>query len=66
MCLPPHKILIAADSFKGSLASTDVARAAAEGVRQALPHCAAVEIPVADGGEGFTEALIPGEELAAR
>ena len=49
MCRPPRKILIASDSFKGSLASTDVARAAAEGVRQALPHCEAVEIPVADG-----------------
>ena len=58
MCRPPRIILIAADSFKGSLASADVARAAAEGVHRALPHCEAVEIPVADGGEGFTEALL--------
>lgn len=53
----PRKILIAADSFKGSLSSSDVARAAAEGVRRAFPRCKAVMIPVADGGEGFTDAL---------
>ena len=58
MHLPIRKILIAADSFKGSLSSAGVARAASLGVRRALPGCEAVEIPVADGGEGFTDAML--------
>ena len=58
MYRPIRKILIAADSFKGSLSSAEVARAAALGVRRALPGCEAVGIPVADGGEGFTDAML--------
>lgn len=55
---PIRKILIAADSFKGSLSSADVARAVAEGVRHALPLCEAVKIPISDGGEGFADAML--------
>ena len=53
-----NKIIIASDSFKGCLSSLDIARAAEAGIRKALPNCVVVGIPVADGGEGTTEALV--------
>ena len=46
------KILIAIDSFKGSLTSPETGRAAAEGIRRALPGADITVMPVADGGEG--------------
>lgn len=51
------KIVIACDSFKGCLKSAQVAEAAARGVHRAAPDCRTVQIPVADGGEGTTDAL---------
>ncbi len=55
---PPRRILIAPDSFKGCLSAAEVAGAMARSVRRALPHCEAVELPVADGGEGFSDAQL--------
>ena len=52
------KIIIASDSFKGCLSSLEVTRAAENGIRKVLPDCEVVGIPVADGGEGTTEALV--------
>ena len=52
-----RKIIIALDSFKGSLSSKEAGQAAARGVRQALPGHQVKVIPVADGGEGTAEAL---------
>jgi glycerate kinase len=52
------KIVIAPDSFKGSLKSHEVARAMAAGVRAALPDAEIVELPVGDGGEGTLDALV--------
>lgn len=52
------KIVIASDSFKGSLSSKEVAQAAAEGIREALGEgVEIVEVQVADGGEGTSAAL---------
>jgi glycerate kinase len=51
------KIVIASDSFKGSLTSQEVADSAAKAVCDVFPGCEAVKIPVADGGEGTAEAL---------
>ena len=52
------KIIVASDSFKGCLTSLEVARAAESGIHKALPGCEVTGIPVADGGEGTTEALV--------
>ena len=52
------KIIIASDSFKGCLSSLEVAHAAGNGIRKVLPACEVVAVPVADGGEGTTEALV--------
>lgn len=52
-----HKIVIASDSFKGSLTSLEVAEAAAEGVSSVLPGCLTICMDIADGGEGTYAAL---------
>lgn len=48
--------LVAPDSFKGTFAATEVAAAVARGLRAGGMD--AVELPVADGGEGTLEALV--------
>ena len=53
----PRTILIAPDSFKGSLTSVEVARALADGWGRARPDDAIVLSPLADGGEGTLEAV---------
>lgn len=56
-----RKIVIASDSFKGSLTSQEVAEAAAEGVRRVLPECEATGVVISDGGEGTAEAMATGD-----
>lgn len=51
------KIVVASDSFKGSLSSLEVAGAAGEAIHSVLPDCEVVKVDVADGGEGTMEAL---------
>ena len=46
------KFVIAMDSFKGSLSSTDAGNAAAAGILRAFPKAEIKVFPVADGGEG--------------
>lgn len=52
------KIVVASDSFKGSLSSVEVAQAAASGIHTVDPHCEVVMVNVADGGEGTMEAIV--------
>ncbi len=52
------KVIVAPNSFKGSLSASEAAAAIARGVRQARPEAEVIEIPVADGGEGTVEALV--------
>ena len=52
------KILLAPDSFKGSLSAAQAAAAMAAGVRRARPDAEIVLLPLADGGEGTVEALV--------
>ncbi len=51
-------IIIASDSFKGSLSSTDVSTSMKQGVLNVLPHANVECVPLADGGEGTIDALI--------
>ena len=50
------RVLIAPDKFKGSLSARQVAAAVASGLEQ-FPGFITDSCPVADGGEGFAEAL---------
>ena len=52
------KIVIAPDSFKESLSSEAVAEAVGRGFASIFPDAEQVLLPVADGGEGTTEALV--------
>jgi glycerate 2-kinase len=52
------KVVVAPNSFKGSLSATQAARAIARGVKRSMPDAEVVQIPVADGGEGTVEALV--------
>jgi glycerate kinase len=54
------KVLIAIDSFKGSLTSLEAGRAAERGILRAMPDADVTVKPLADGGEGTAEALITG------
>ncbi|MEB3334227.1 MAG: glycerate kinase, partial [Cyanobacteriota bacterium] len=54
----PPRLLLAPDAFKGSLSAPRVCGALAEGVRRVVPGAALRAIPLADGGEGTTEALV--------
>src|ERR687890_1080691 len=51
-------VVIAPDSFKGSLAADRVADALAEGLRRVRPDVEAVLRPIADGGEGTVAAAL--------
>ena len=53
------KIVVAMDSFKGSLSSLEAGRAVSEGIRRAMDAEVVVK-PLADGGEGTAEALVYG------
>ena len=52
------KIVIAPDSFKGSVSSAAACEAIAEGIRRVIPEAKIVSIPMADGGEGTVDALV--------
>lgn len=56
----PLRVLVAPDSFKGSLSASAVAASIAAGVRAAIPGCVVVEAPIADGGEGSASAIAQG------
>ncbi|HEX7573754.1 MAG TPA: glycerate kinase [Bacteroidota bacterium] len=59
MRLDRGRILVAPDSFKGTLSAAEAALAIGRGVRRALPRASVRLHPVSDGGEGFIDALIP-------
>lgn len=52
------KIVVAPDSFKGSVTAIEACRAIATGISRVVPKAQIVEIPMADGGEGTVDALI--------
>jgi len=51
-------IVIASDSFKGSLTSIEVSDAAEIGIRNVFPQCNVIKVNVADGGEGTVEVIV--------
>ncbi len=53
-------IVIAIDSFKGSLSTLQAGNAAASGIRRVFPNAEIHVFPIADGGEGTVDALVSG------
>ncbi len=51
------RIVLAPDSFKESMTAPQAAAAMARGVQAVQPDARCVELPLSDGGEGFTDAV---------
>ena len=51
-------VLVAPDSFKGTLTAAEVAAAVSAGIRRARPDLDVLPLPVADGGEGTLAAAV--------
>ncbi len=56
------KIIVAPDSFKGSLSSIQAANAIEKGIKKAAQNykepVEVIKVPMADGGEGTVEAIV--------
>ncbi|MFC1937523.1 glycerate kinase [Chloroflexota bacterium] len=52
------KIVIAPQGFKGNLTALQVSQAIEKGVRSVVSHAITEIVPMADGGEGTTQALV--------
>lgn len=52
------RVVVAPDSFKGSLSAVAVAAAMEQGVLEVFPDAEVKKVPIADGGEGTVEALV--------
>lgn len=53
----PRRVLLAIDSFKGSVSSAQAEASVAEGVRRVWPDAQVSALPLADGGEGTLDAI---------
>ena len=53
----PRRVLLAIDSFKGSVSSAQAEEAVAEGVRRVWPDAELNALPLTDGGEGTLDAI---------
>lgn len=63
LAVVPATVVIAPDSFKGTISATDAAASMAEGWLSVRPHDTVILIPQADGGEGTLDAVqaaVPG------
>jgi glycerate kinase len=52
------RIIVAPDSFKGSISALGVAEAMERGILAVFPEAEVIKVPIADGGEGTVEALV--------
>ena len=52
------RIIVAPDSFKGSVSALGVAEAMERGIHAVFPEAEVIKVPIADGGEGTVEALV--------
>lgn len=52
------KIVLAPDSYKGSLTSKEACEAMETGIRRVMPDAEILKVPMADGGEGTAQSLV--------
>ncbi|MBM7554474.1 glycerate kinase [Thalassobacillus pellis] len=52
------KIIVAPDSFKGSLSAVEVSNSIHLGIKRVFPQAEVLQLPVADGGEGTMDTLV--------
>lgn len=56
------RIVVAPDSYKGSVSALEVANAMARGIHAVFGDAEVRKVPIADGGEGTVEALVTATE----
>lgn len=56
------KIMVAPDSFKGSLTAKEVVENISLGINKVIDKCQIIKIPMADGGEGTVQSLVDASE----
>lgn len=62
-----RKIILAPDSFKGTMSSQEICDILAQEIKRVWPQAQVVSLPVADGGEGSVDAFLAavgGEKVA--
>lgn len=52
------RIIVAPDSYKGSVSAVGTANAMEKGIKAVFPGAEVIKVPIADGGEGTVEALV--------
>lgn len=52
------KIVVAPDSYKGTISSLEASEIMAKAVKEVFPQAQVVQVPIADGGEGSVEAFL--------
>lgn len=52
------KIVVAPDSFKGSLTALEVANSIEKGIKKVYKDANVIKVPMADGGEGTVQSLV--------
>ncbi|MBP2629550.1 MAG: glycerate kinase [Firmicutes bacterium] len=52
------RIVVAPDSFKGSVSAVETANAIEKGIKTVFPEAEVIKVPIGDGGEGTVEALV--------
>ena len=52
------RIIVAPDSYKGSISALGVAEAMERGIKKVFAQAEVLKLPIADGGEGTVEALV--------
>ncbi len=60
------KVILAPDSFKGTMSSIEICSIMREEIKKAYPECRILSIPVADGGEGTVDSFlqaVPGRKV---
>lgn len=57
------RFVLAPDSFKESMTATQAVAAMERGIRLVFPEAETVGVPMADGGEGTTDALVAGKSV---
>ncbi|MDD4716291.1 MAG: glycerate kinase [Oscillospiraceae bacterium] len=63
------KVILAPDSFKGTLSAMQICSIMQEEIRSIYPKCRILSIPVADGGEGTVDSFlqaVKGEKIPLR
>ena len=53
-----RKIIIAPDSFKGTLSSVQVCQFIQAAAQEVFPACEVLSVPIADGGEGSVDCML--------